>query len=350
MKKLRVGLLGVAHFHSNFWIDAFKECSEVDFVGLWDKNPSMGKLSTEEHETRYYPNLEELLKRVDAVGITSETAYHADLVESAAAAGVHILLEKPMATNLIECGRIYRAVKKSGITFMQNFPKRYDPINHSLKTILDGGELGDIFLARFRHSNAILLELGDQVHSSWFTQPALSGGGILIDEGVHVLDLMVWLIGRPFRVHASLSSATLDLKVEDTALAVFEFSNGTIAEVVTSSTISAAQDSVELYGRNGTAIISGVDLSSKSLARQPYLRIHRRNDSPDEWVGIDTFTRFNQKDFHHQGPMHFVNCLLHGEQPNLSVEEGWKSIALVMAAYQSARTDQTVDINYQLPI
>ncbi len=349
MKKARIGITGVAHFHANHWMDAFKACSEVEFVGLWDKNPSRAAISAQEHETQYFPDLKELLARVDAVGITSETMYHADLVESAAAAGVHVLLEKPMAANLVECGRIYRAVKNSGITFMQSFPKRYDPINYRLKTILDDGELGNIFLARFRHSNSIFLEMGDQARSSWFTQPELSGGGILIDEGVHVLDLMDWFMGQPARVHASLSSATLGLQVEDTALAVFEFSNGAIAEVVTSNALSAAEDSVELYGRDGTAIISGVDLSSKNLAKPPFLRIHRRSDPANEWVGIDAITRFNQKDFHHQGPLHFVKCLLHGEQPSLSIDEGWKSIALVMAVYQSARTGQTVDIEYHLP-
>lgn len=345
-EKTRIGMLSFAHYHANFWTQAFLNSPKADFVGVWDDNQARGREAAEKYGVAFFPKLSDLLQECEGVGITAETAYHADLVEEAARAGVNVLLEKPMARNLKECARIVQAVKRSGILVMQNFPKRYDPINHELIRIIDNGELGKIHLVRIRHGNYHLLELGEKASQMWFGKPALAGGGALIDEGVHAADLLLWLLGEPERVFAMTSNQTLGLPLEDTALAIFSFASGVLGEIATSNALVAAEESVEVYGTEGSAIISGVDLASRDLSRAPYLKTFRTGSSRESWQASPIIPRFQQGEFHYQGPLHFVECLVSGAEPVVPLEDGWKSVAMVEAAYRAAETGRIQELNF----
>lgn len=335
---IRFAILSFAHYHANFWAQAINAADGAALVGIWDDVEARGQQAAHQYGTAYYADLDALLARCDAVGITSETARHADLVERAAAAGKHILLEKPMATTAAEGRRIQAAVARAGVTFMQNFPKRYDPINHELVRKVHGGELGKVSMVRVRHGNYHLLQLGDDVHNQWFGDPALSGGGALIDEGIHAIDFLLWLLGTPHQVYAMTSNATLGLPLEDTALMILSYANGVIAEVAASNTLVAAEESIEVYGTGGSAILSGVDLASRDFSRPPYLKFHRRGDPREGWHGSDTVPFFRQGNFHQQGPLHFLRCLTEGAAPVATLDEGLQSLMIVEAAYRSART------------
>ena len=100
-KPIRFGILSFAHYHANFWAAAIRESDEALLAGVWDDNRLRGGQAAQKYGASYFNDLQALLRECDAVGITSETAQHAPLVEAAAAAGVHVLLEKPMALSLI---------------------------------------------------------------------------------------------------------------------------------------------------------------------------------------------------------------------------------------------------------
>jgi predicted dehydrogenase len=335
---IRFAILSFAHYHANFWAQAINAADDAVLVGIWDDVESRGQQAAQQYGTAYYADLDALLASCDAVGITSETARHAELVERAAAAGKHILLEKPMATTVAEGRRIQAAVARAGVTFMQNFPKRYDPINHELVQKVHGGELGKVSMVRVRHGNYHLLQLGDDVHNQWFGDPARSGGGALIDEGIHAIDFLLWLLGMPQQVYAMTSNATLGLPLEDTAVMILSYANGTIAEVAASNTLVAAEQSIEVYGTGGSAILSGVDLASRDFSRPPYLKFHHHGDPREGWHGSDTVPYFRQGNFHQQGPLHFLRCLTEGAAPIATLTEGLQSLMIVEAAYRSART------------
>ena len=125
---IRVGVLSFAHYHANFWSEAFRDDPRVRFGGIWVAEPARGTEAAARFAAPFVPELDALLDRVDAVAITSETAQHRPLIERAAARGRHILCEKPIATNLADVDAIAAAVAKSGVTFMQSFPKRFDPV------------------------------------------------------------------------------------------------------------------------------------------------------------------------------------------------------------------------------
>jgi len=344
---IRFGQLSFAHYHAAFWAQAIVDHPDARLVGVWDDDPARGEEAAARHDTQYFGNLEALLRECDAVGITSETVRHADLVEQAARAGVHILCEKPMATTVQDCDRIQRAVDASGVVFMQNYPKRFDPINHELVGRVHRGDLGRVVLVRIRHGHS----QGRQPEflRQWFVDPDQSGGGTLLDEGVHAADFLLWLLGPPEQVTAVVSNRALHLRTEDTAAAFFTYSSGALAEVVTSWNFVAAEHSVEIYGSEGTALLSGVDLASKDFSSVPHLKIFRLGGSRGVWESSPTATSFGSGTFHHGGPRHFIECLGTGRRPALGVEEGRRPVEMILAAYRAAASGRSQPVVFARP-
>lgn len=343
---IRVGIAGLAHYHASFWTTAFAADQRCRLVGVWDDRPERRRTFAEAHDVGSFDSLDELLEACDAVGITSETSRHADLVEAAARHGVHVLLEKPMARNVTEAGRIATAVNDANIIFMQNLPKRYDPVSLELLDLVADGTLGEISLVRIRHGNHGFLTDAARRQAGWMTDPELAGGGALIDEGVHAADLVYWLLGVPAGVVASSSNRTSGLPVEDTMVAVFDYADGTIAEVTAGTVFVGAAGSVEIYGTEGAAFLTGVDLASRDLASAPYLRFVRRGGDPLQWETVPVRPRFaeGKQTYHGQGPAHFLDVLSGSADPVLPVDEAWRSLAMVEAAYRSAETGSRVPV------
>ncbi len=337
-RSIRFGIVSFAHYHADFWAEAIKAEADASLAGVWDDVAERGREAADRYGTRFCQTLSGLLRDCDAVGITSTTASHADLVEEAAAAGVHILLEKPIATTLEDCSRIEQAVRRAGIQFMQNFPKRFDPVNRELVQTVRRGDLGKITLVRVRHGHFH----GTDPHfqRQWFADATLSGGGTLIDEGVHTTDFLRWLLGETAeRVIATLSDQALGLAVEDTACAVYTFPSGALATVTTSWTFQASEVSVEVYGIEGSALLSGVDLASRDFAGAPYLKVFRRGQKRGIWSESQIVPGFKGGPlFHQQGLKHFLECLRQGHRPVTGLEDGRQSLTMVLAAYRAARS------------
>ena len=262
---LQLAVLSFAHYHANFWTEVFKASPSATLAGIWDDDAARGLASAATHGAAFNGDLDDVLAGCDAVAICSETARHADLIERAARAGCAVLCEKPLATSLVECDRIARAVADAGILFMQSFPKRFDPVNHELKRILDARELGRVGLVRVRHGHYYGLDAA--FARSWHADPRASGGGTLLDEGVHGADFLRWMFGDPESVTAITSNALLGLGVEDLAIATYRYADGMVAELTTSWSFVAAENSIEVYGDKGSALIGGVDLASKDFVQ-----------------------------------------------------------------------------------
>lgn len=337
---IQFAILSFAHYHANFWSEAINDASDAVLVGIWDDNEERGRDAAVRYNTQFWPDLEALLAASDAAGITSETSKHLELVEAAARHHCAILLEKPMARTLDECRQILHAVESAGIKFMQNFPKRYDPINRELAQIVEKGTLGKIALVRVRHANYHLLELGQTAADQWFASPELAGGGSLLDEGIHAADLLLWLLGEPEAACAVVSNATLGLPLDDSGIALFKYPSGTIAEITASGTLVAAPESIEIFGTEGSAVLTGVDLASREFAQAPYLRVFQRGEERGVWQGSPTVPNFRTGHFHQNGPLHFLRYLRGEAEPVVALDEGWKSLAMIEAAYAAASTGQ----------
>lgn len=331
----RIAILSFAHYHANFWAEAFREEPGVELVGIWDDDAARGREAAGRFETPFIADLDAVLAACDAVAICSETVAHAPLIERAARAGRAVLCEKPLANDLAGAARIVAAVESAGIVFMQSFPKRFDPVSHELARLVKDGALGRVGLVRIRHGH--FYGLDPEFRRRWYVDPRLSGGGALLDEGVHAADLLCWLFGMPSGVIASASSA-LGLAVEDQAIAVFDYADGMLAEIVSSFSFTAADVSIEIYGSEGTALVAGVDLASRDITSGPHLRVHRRGQAEKVWTASPIVPRFKLGRFHHQNAIAFAHALASGHPPPVGLADGLRALTLVMRAYESIRS------------
>lgn len=338
---IRIAILSFAHYHANFWAEAFLAEPDVALTAIWDDDETRGKEAAGRFGVPFIADLDRAIATSDAVAICSETVAHAPLVERAARAGRSVLCEKPIAVNLIEAARISTAVRESGIAFMQSFPKRFDPASHELRRLVSSGELGRIGLVRIRHGHFYGFDA--DFADRWYVDPAKSGGGALLDEGIHAADFLCWAFGMPKSVLASASSS-LGLAVEDQAIALFEYADGMTAEIVASFAFAAADTSIEIYGSDGTALLSGVDLASRDISKGPFLRTFRRDQADREWVASPLVPQFKRGKFHHQNAIAFAAALRSGEAPPVSVDDGVRALVLIARAYESVRNGSRIEL------
>lgn len=339
---LRIAILGVAHYHANFWTKAFLASEGVAVAGAWDSDPARADAFARQHGIAAVTDLAMLLAGSDAVAICSETAAHPALVQAAAEKGLPILCEKPLGATMEQCDAIAGIVAETGIRFMQSFPKRFDPVNHEIVALLRDGAIGRVTLVRIRHGHSHGFD--PNFRKGWFVDPAESGGGTLLDEGVHAADFLNWLFGMPASAYATISSDTFGLPVEDTAAAIFRYAGGMIAEITTSWAFAAADASIEIYGTEGTILLGGVDIASRSTRERDFLRIFRRGAGGGSWVSSPTVPHFKTGVFHEHVAWAFVKALKDGGSMPVTLDDGRQAFAMIDAAYRSTRSGRAEPI------
>lgn len=340
---MRIGVAGATHYHVRDWVRAVNEETDVDLVGVWDESADTAAAVAAEGETDVQSDLGRLLDECDAVLIASATTTHADIAVAAAGAGCHMLIEKPMAASLVDLDRIDVAVRDAGVVCAQNFPKRLDAASLHLKSVLAEGVIGQPKMLRARHGHSQLTD--DGFRGSWFTDPSQSGGGALLDEGIHLLDFSRWLFGEPSAVFA-FSSATSGTAVEDSAVISLHYADGLIADLSASWFMAGADGSVELHGTSASVLIGGVDMASRGLTPAPLVKTVRRVHTSDianrAWRDEGVVPTFSAGGFHGLGVRDFIAALRDDRPPSADITDARAALRLVEAAYESARTGRAV--------
>ena len=338
----RIAILGTEHYHANFWTRAIVDSPDAAIAGIWDADPDRAESFARQHGVAAERELSRLVATSDAVAICSATSDHVALVEAAAARNRPVLCEKPLGASTRDCDRIASVVTASGIPFMQSFPKRFDPINHEIAALLRQKAVGEVTLCRIRHGHGH--GFSEAFRSGWFVDPARSGGGTLLDEGIHAADFLRWMFGEPQSALATLSSDTFKLPVEDTAAAIFRYETGLIAEVATGWGFAAADMSIEIYGTGGTILLGGVDIASRHNRESEFLRVFRRNDAGGEWTASATVPHFKTGIFHEHVAWAFIKAIRDGDPMPVTLEDGRRAFAMIDAAYRSARSGRAEPI------
>lgn len=308
---------------------------------------------------RVFADYHDMLKLdLDAVSIGVPNKYHAQMTIDALNAGCHVLCEKPLAINAADAKRMVAAARESGKILMVAFNRRYIPNALALKQQIDAGTLGPIYYARTGWTR----RTGIPGFGGWFTTRVLAGGGPLIDLGVHMLDLALYMMGYPRPVSVSgatyaefgprgLGSMDYGTRPDDPARAVFDvedfaagfirFENGaTLALEASWAGYQDLQDDVylQLYGRDG-----GARLSVPHVAGDPSLRlvtelggavVHVTPELPGD---KDT----NEYD---REMADFVSCIRTGTPPPATAEQGLTIMRIIDALYRSAETGEQINL------
>lgn len=340
---LGIGILGFAHGHVNSYCQKWRERDHgVRLVAGWDHDADRAAQACENHAMVRADSAEAVLSRpdVDAVVIAAETAYHAALCEQAAAAGKRIVLQKPLALTMAEADRIVKAV--ADVPFTLAWQMRVDPQNVRMKQLIEQGTVGRVLMVRRRHG--LSTHLWDWFASSWHVQPALNRG-MWADDASHAIDFLLWLLGEPVSVMAEVDTLVNPRVPDDQGIAIYRYSDGTFAEVVSSFTSVAGENTTEIVGERGTIIQNFGDLVSCNAPRAAGaagLKWLVRGDEQWQVSDIESPTNHGERIAALAEPL---AAFVRGERaPLATAEQGRAALRMTLASQQSAQEGRRITL------
>lgn len=319
---MNVAILGVAHVHADAYIANLRTAG-ANVVGVTDADAVRGKRWAADYGLPWFDATESLLAGADAALVCSETAAHRRNVEAAAAAGVAVLCEKPLATTEEDAHAIVAACAAAGVPLGTAFPMRFSPPMREVAGLLVAGGQGRVWAAQGTNQGELPMR-----HRAWFVDPALSGGGALMDHVVHLADVLRWYLGRdPVQVYATTNRILhgTAVNVETGALLMLRYDDGTFASIDCSWSKPGGYPTwggltLELIGEKG---VIGIDAFSQ------HLTIHGGPEGPLAWPqwGSDA----------NQGLIDdFLAAVVEGRPPGVSGDDGLAATRVALAAYRSA--------------
>lgn len=345
-KKVRVGLIG-SGFISSIHADALTHCADAELAAVASPTKGKAKAFAKQHEvplhfTEYRKLLE--VDEIDLVVIGVPNDLHCRATVDAAAAGKHIVLEKPLCLNLAEADRMLAACRKAKVKLMYAEELCFAPKYVRLKQLLDSGALGRPVLLK-------QAEKHDGPHAPHFWDVNRAGGGVTMDMGCHAIEFFRWMLGRPpiRSVYAEMSTVVHQEKTrgDDNALLILEFANGTLALAEESWTkLGGMDDRAEVHGSNGVAyadLLHGNAIETYSAVGYDYAL--EKAGSTVGW----SFTIYEEiwnYGFVHE-MAHFVDCVKNDKPPEVTGEDGRAVLEALFAAYESAGTGCKVTLPFR---
>ncbi|MFC4303061.1 Gfo/Idh/MocA family protein [Cohnella boryungensis] len=353
--KIRIGLIGAGNIGNVHLQEFGKLIAECEFTAITDTYLPLAEQRAKQYGIPVVAaSPEELIGRddVDAVIVAVPNQAHAPLTILALEHGKHVLVEKPMGLHAAAAKDIVRAQQRSGKVVMVAHQMRWEPLSLTVKEQIDRGELGKIYTAK----TGWYRRKGIPGWGTWFTQHGQSGGGPLIDIGVHMLDLAFFLMGepKPVSVYGSTYAEFGPRKkgignwgkpdwngiydVEDLATAIIKMEDGTSLTLEVSWAVHMDTDSapfLHLMGSEGGAVLRGSE--GKFLTE----RFDKTVDIPFAPPEDDEGARVRLS-------RHFLDCIRTGKAPWTSAETGLRSNLIIDAIYESSRTGGEVKLDWSL--
>jgi len=345
MKK--VGILGFAHGHVFSYAGEWMrdpEAYQVQVTCAWDHDAQRLQESIKKFPEGIVPFdcADKLLASdIDAVVISSETAYHAELCEKAAAAKKDIILYKPMALNLKEADRIVNAVKENGVRLSMGWQMRTDKQNQRIREIAVNEELGKVCAFRRRHG--LSTHTWANFETTWHVNPKMNRD-IFADDSSHPINMMIWIFGMPETVTCEMSTMMNEKIPNDNGIALFRYKNGLVVEISCSFTTTASEITTEMYCEKGSVQQYFGDATSTSLPRpegMTGLKWFKLGDADWTDSGIPSPKAHGERLKDQAGPM---AAFLNGAEPVCTAEEGRDSLRCVLACYLSNQTGTRVSV------
>jgi len=340
MTPFRVGLIGSGGI-SRTYLQAFQHVAEGEVVAVWSRQRENAERLVREFEIEFATDrVEDLLSRVDVVCVNSPNACHAEHAIAAAAAGKHVIVEKPLAVSLEEGRAMIDACAGAevGLAYAEELP--FVPKFGRAREILDSGALGEILYATQREAHG-------GPYSPWFFTREEAGGGVLMDMACHAIELVRWVLGKPSvtKVTAQVANALHRDKteLEDHSVIHLEFAGGITALCEASWVLQGGMQSrLELWGTEGyldVDLLHGTGLELYTHRGSP------QHMAPPGWTM--THTDWVVENGYPQELSHFLQCFREGSTPRESGADGLVVLEILGAAYESAATGRTVALPYR---
>jgi UDP-N-acetyl-2-amino-2-deoxyglucuronate dehydrogenase len=335
------GIIGcgmIAQFHAR----AIADIRGARVVACYDQVPAAADRLAETIGCKAYHDLRAMLAdpAVEVVTIGTPSGAHLDPAVAAAEAGKHVIVEKPLEITLRRCDKIIEACGKSGVTLATIFPSRFHEPSVEIKRAIDGGRFGRLVVG-----DAIVKWYRTQQYydsGAWRGTWELDGGGALMNQAIHSVDLLTWLMGPVVEVRAQTGLlAHQRIAVEDVAMATVTFANGAMGVIEASTAIYPGYlKRIEIHGSEGTAVMEEEDIIKWDFAK-PLKRdaaIHQKMAGRQSGGGGAADPKAIGHHGHTRQFQDVLAAIKKSTKPLVDGIEGRRSVEIILAIYKAAET------------
>lgn len=383
-RKIKICLIGAGNIGKTH-MEAYTKFEDRVQLSICDKDKEkVGHFANKYNIDESFNDYQDVLKRKDisAVDICLPHHLHAPVAIEAAKTGKHIILEKPIASSLEEANDIIEEVRKSEVklAICENF--RFEPALIKAKELIDNNVIGDPFLILVNEWWCFTDVVKEVSAFNWRREKDKSGGGVLLDRGVHLMAMLHVLGGKVESIYAKCARPSMSWQGEDTSIIVLKFENSILANLVESWALRAVPKVplVSIYGTQGSIIdcpdkrlpphmayeIGGLYVYSTKITRYQsevkkkdiaYMNTWTSDIWPDckipakiiqqslcKGVLLEMEKEYPGYNVYEQAIGNFIDCILTGADPSVSGEDARSDIELVFAAYKSAETGKEVKL------
>jgi len=341
------GIIGcgmIADFHAK----AIADLRGAKLVACFDVYPDSADRVAEAHGCKAYHDLKQFLAdpALDIVTIGTPSGAHMEPAVAAAKAGKHVIVEKPLEITLSRCDRIIRECEKAGVVLSSIFPSRFHDSSVEMKKAVDAGRFGKLTVG----DTIVKWYRSQQYYDSgeWRGTWKLDGGGALMNQAIHSVDLLTWLMGPVVEIRAQFAMLTHErIEVEDTAIATVKFANGALGTIEASTAIYPGYlKRVEIHGSDGSAV-----LEEEDLVKWDFVKSNRRDATILEAMKKQKSGGGGAADpsaiGHHGHTRQFrdvLSAIKKGTTPAIDGHEGRRSVEIILGIYKAAETGRTVKL------
>ena len=338
MQKHGFGLIGcgaIARLHAK----AISDIDNAKLVAVYDFNYEFGKKFAEEHNCKVYKTLEEFLSdsEVEIVNICTPSGLHHEQIIAAANAKKNVIVEKPIVITSEQIDNVIKAVEENQVKIEVISQLRFTYSIRTLKQAIDEGKLGKIYLADYRMKWYRSPEYYAQ--AGWRGTWAMDGGGALMNQGIHGIDLIQYLMGGIKSVNADCRTLKHNIEVEDSANILVEYANGAIG-VIQATTVAKPgyNRKIEVHAEKGTVILSDdtIELWDIDDMEKPELGVSMAKSGSSAMSFSETHHRLQFLDL--------IDAIENNRRPLVDVYEGTKPVKVILAAYESNKNKTKVEL------
>lgn len=355
MRKVKTGIIGtgkVGHLHAA----ALASNQKSEFIAVLGRTTGKTQKFADQYGVKAYTDLDAFLKEsgVEAVCICTPHPAHRDPSVAAAEAGIHLLIEKPLASSLEDCDAILGAVEKSGVKLGMLCQRRFYEPCARIREGIKAGKIGRPILG-----SVTVLGWRDQDYydsDPWRGTWKDEGGGVLVNQAVHQLDLLLWYMGPVAEVSGYWGNLNHpSIEVDDTAVASIRFNSGALGQVLVSNSYNPAiHGKVSVLGSNGSLVGVQTDggamfIAGMSKIEEPplndYWTVPGEESKLPEWIKEDTaqFNRINAMEHYHALNIDdFLEAIIEDREPCVSGQAGRETVELFTAIYRSGRDGKSI--------
>jgi UDP-N-acetyl-2-amino-2-deoxyglucuronate dehydrogenase len=350
-EKLRFGIVGcgvIGPTHA----EAIASLPEAQLVAVTDLNAERAQKLADQYGATFYTDLQEMLtrERLDVVDVCTPSGLHGEHACQVMRSGRHVIVEKPMEISREAIEEMLRVQQETRVKLAVISQHRFDPASLQVRDLVEEKAFGRLVLG-----NALVPWWRSQAYydsGAWRATWKLDGGGVLMNQSIHSIDLLQWLMGPVRSVFAYTDTLAHHMETEDVAVAVLSFASGALGSIVaTTGAYPGVTTRIEIFGDKGSAVIENDSLSYLHLARDDREEVGAYGGNPKESKNVDEGGSTAQDPAALSAGGHalqiadMIRAIREDGTPLLDGNDAKHPVEIILGVYESARTHQEVTLS-----